>query len=65
MRCEATVCANTARWLVNSRYWEAQSAVCGTHLSAYVAELAAFNDTRYRRRVSDHGVMIYPVRKAS
>lgn len=59
-QCEATYCKSRARWLVNARYREAQSAVCGSHLATYVAELAAYDDTRHKRRDSDHGVMIYP-----
>lgn len=62
MQCEATVCKNRARWLVNARYREAQAAVCGSHLASYVAELNEFRDNRYKGRSVDRGVMIYPVR---
>lgn len=60
--CFAFECNRKARWLVNGRYREAQSASCGVHLAKCVSDLAEFNDPRYKRRASDHGVMVYPVR---
>lgn len=59
--CEASGCNNRARYLVNSRYREAQNGVCGVHLASTVAELATFNDPRYVRRSADHGVQVYPI----
>jgi hypothetical protein len=59
--CEAYDCKNKARYLVNARYVEAQSGVCGVHLASYVAELGTYRGAK--RRGSDHGVMIYPIRR--
>ncbi|WP_143066006.1 hypothetical protein [Streptomyces sp. CC53] len=58
--CFAHNCKNRARWLVNARYREAQSASCSAHLARCVKDLSVFNDPRCKRRASDHGVMIYP-----
>lgn len=64
MQCTAETrtgrCPNASRWLVNARHREAQTSVCGVHLAQTVRELEAFSDSRYSRRTSDHGVMIYP-----
>lgn len=61
--CEAALCPNNARWLVNARRREAQSGVCGVHLATYVAELMTYDYPGAVRRGSDHGVMIYPIRR--
>ncbi len=61
MKCYAHECRNAAKWLVNGRYREAQSASCGVHLARCVADLNAFNDSRYSRRAADNGVMLFPV----
>lgn len=59
--CEAFECKNQARWLVNARYVEAQSGVCGVHLASYVAELSTYRGAK--RRGNDYGVRVYPIRK--
>lgn len=53
-------CKNQAQWLVNGRYREVQSAACNNHLAHAVSEMAIFNHPKYKRRASDHGVMVYP-----
>lgn len=53
-------CTNKPRWLVNGRWREAQVSVCAIHLAGAIKHMSQFNDARYKRRVSDRGVMVYP-----
>ncbi len=53
-------CKNAPRWLVNGRYREAQRSSCGIHLSATIADLATFQDDRYKSRIGSDGVRVFP-----
>lgn len=55
-------CSGKNRFVVAARRREASTRACGIHLPTAVREMDGFNDERYKRRPTDNGVMVYPVK---